>query len=267
MEKSILDKNGRIFSTSEFLKKAKERGDKVLHFGTHISGTVYDKEGFDHTKITDAVLLRNGVRVPLEKITTWAGLLRSVNKALSKGRNKIDMFEETFNETISEVLKDYGLGMNYNFSPTLFTDDSFITSGVYRNNENHALEVWRDKKICAVYAGEVVVVLNALVAASGDPDTDERLDLFVSYRKRYDDRGENTIYSPHCNDKKTNDVKDFYKNLNAMLKSFEGTYQDKDGKVFCIKVENEEDNKEKVNSLLNEIEEKVGEIRILLDLE
>lgn len=266
MKEDILNFNGEIFSTKKFEEEARNRGDKILHFGTHSKKTAYDKEGFDHTKITNAVLLRNGIKVPLEKISTWAGLLRSVNKALKKGRDKIDVFEETFNGTIAEVLEDYGLGMNYNFSPILFIDDSFITSEVYRNNENHALEVWRGKKICAVYAGEVVVVLNALVAASGDPETDEKLDLFISYRKRHDSKEENKIYSASYVNENVKDEKEFYRNLNNILKSFEGTYQDKNGKIFCIKVENEENNKEKIISIINEVEEKIQEIKDLLDL-
>lgn len=52
-----------------------------------------------------------------------------------------------------------------------------------------------------------------------------------------------------------------------MLKSFEGTYQDKNGKNFCIKVENEEDNKEKISFIINEIEGKIQEIKDLLNLE
>ena len=70
---------------------------------------------------------------------------------------------------------------------TLFEDDSFIKSSIYRNNQNHALEVWRDKKICAVYAGEVVVVLNALIDSSGNTETDGGVTLLVSYRRRDED--------------------------------------------------------------------------------
>ena len=77
--------------------------------------------------------------------------------------------------------------MNQNFSMTLFEDDSFIKSSIYRNNQNHALEVWRDKKICAVYAGEVVVVLNALIDSSGNTETDGGVTLLVSYRRRDED--------------------------------------------------------------------------------
>lgn len=166
-----------------FMKKAEKRGDKVLKFSDK-GDVVYDTEGFDHTRITDAILIMDGKIVPLEKTTTWAALLRSVNAATKKQRDKEDIAEECFNMTIAEVVDKFGLGMNQNFSMTLFDDDSFIKSSVYKNNQNHALDVWRGKKICAVYAGEVVVVLNALIASSGSTETDGGVTLLVSYRKR-----------------------------------------------------------------------------------
>lgn len=166
-----------------FIKNAKERGDRVLVFSDK-GDVVFDTEGFDHTRITDAKLIVEGKIVPLERITTWAGLLRSVNSATKEQRDKEDIAEECFNGTIAEVVDTFDLGMNQNFSMTLFEDDSFIKSSIYRNNQNHALEVWRDKKICAVYAGEVVVVLNALIASSGNIETDGGVTLLVSYRRR-----------------------------------------------------------------------------------
>ena len=166
-----------------FIKDAEKRGDKVLKFSDR-GDVVYDTEGFDHTRITDAILIIDGKIVPLEKTTTWAALLRSVNAATKKQRDKEDVAEECFNMTIAEVTEKFGLGMNQNFSMTLFDDDSFIKSSVYKNNQNHALDVWRGKKICAVYAGEVVVVLNALIASSGSTETDGGVTLLVSYRKR-----------------------------------------------------------------------------------
>ena len=169
-----------------FIKDAEKRGDKVLKFSDR-GDVVYDTEGFDHTRITDAILIMDGKIVPLEKTTTWAALLRSVNAATKKQRDKEDVAEECFNMTIAEVTEKFGLGMNQNFSMTLFDDDSFIKSSVYKNNQNHALDVWRGKKICAVYAGEVVVVLNALIASSGSTETDGGVTLLVSYRKRDED--------------------------------------------------------------------------------
>lgn len=166
-----------------FMKKAEKRRDKVLKFSDK-GDVVYDTEGFDHTRITDAILIMDGKIVPLEKTTTWAALLRSVNAATKEQRDKEDIVEECFNMTIAEVVDKFGLGMNQNFSMTLFDDDSFIKSSVYKNNQNHALDVWRGKKICAVYAGEVVVVLNALIASSGSTETDGGVTLLVSYRKR-----------------------------------------------------------------------------------
>ena len=178
--------NIEINVKENFIKNAEERGDRVLVFSDK-GDVVFDTEGFDHTRITDAKLIVEGKIVPLERITTWAGLLRSVNSATKKQRDKEDVAEECFNGTIAEVVDTFDLGMNQNFSMTLFEDDSFIKSSIYRNNQNHALEVWRDKKICAVYAGEVVVVLNALIASSGNTEADGGVTLLVSYRRRDED--------------------------------------------------------------------------------
>lgn len=185
IENNIGD-NIEINVKENFIKNAKERGDRVLVFSDK-GDVVFDTEGFDHTRITDAKLIVEGKIVPLERITTWAGLLRSVNSATKEQRDKEDIAEECFNSTIAEVVDAFDLGMNQNFSMTLFKDDSFIKSSIYRNNQNHALEVWRDKKICAVYAGEVVVVLNALIASSGNTETDGGITLLVSYRRRDED--------------------------------------------------------------------------------
>lgn len=182
IENNIGD-NIEINVKENFIKNAKERGDRVLVFSDK-GDVVFDTEGFDHTRITDAKLIIEGKIVPLERITTWAGLLRSVNSATKEQRDKEDIAEECFNSTIAEVVDKFDLGMNQNFSMTLFDDDSFIKSSVYKNNQNHVLKVWRDKKICAVYAGEVVVVLNALIASSGSTETDGGVTLLVSYRRR-----------------------------------------------------------------------------------
>ena len=126
----------------------------------------------------------NGKSVPLEKTNTWASLLRSVNIALKQDRDEYNSFEDIFNLEIKNVVNTFGIGTNSNFSRELFTDETFIKSQIYKNNKNHALEIWRGKKICAVYAGEVVIVLNALIAATGTMEPNNKVELFVSYKKR-----------------------------------------------------------------------------------
>lgn len=173
-----------LILVNEFEKRAKERRENILHFQSPNGIIQFNSEGFDFTKVTGALLLVNGKSVPLEKTNTWASLLRSVNMALKQDRDEYNSFEDIFNLEIKNVVNTFGIGTNSNFSRELFTDETFIKSQIYKNNKNHALEIWRGKKICAVYAGEVVIVLNALIAATGTMEPNNKVELFVSYKKR-----------------------------------------------------------------------------------
>ena len=175
----------------KFVNDATKRGDEVLIFSNK-GDYVFNPEGFNFTRVTNAKLIVDGKLIPLERTSTWAGLLRSVNTATKESRDKIDVAGDVFNDTIRDVVEEYDLAMNNNFSMTLFDDDSFINSSLYKNNQNHALNVWRDKKICAVYSGEVVVILNALIASSGE--NDENVTLLVSYCKREQNLNDQAIY-------------------------------------------------------------------------
>jgi hypothetical protein len=276
MAENTIETNGDIFSIEKFMRDAKFRGDKVLHFNTH-GDVIFDMEGFNFAKITDVKLLRDGIVIPLEKTTTWASLLRSVNNALKEGRDNIDVFEECFNGTIYEVVDKYGLGMNKNFSMTLFDDDSFIKSSLYLNNENHALEVWRGKKICAVYTGEVVVVLNALIAASANPDTDEKIELFVSYRKPEVEKNQeiagylsteskNVEVKKNIKDIGNVNSSDLRKQLMEVLEPLNGFYRNSSGSIFQIKIQIDETvnennlNEDGLKSILEGIKKNLEEL-------
>lgn len=255
MNENTTEMNGDIFSKEKFITDTEERGDKFLHFSNH-GDFEFDTDGFDNTKITDAKFLVDGVVYPLEKISTWAGLLRSVNNEVKKYRKNTDsIFEECFNDAIRGTIEKYGLGMNSNFSTKLFDDDSFIKSSIYLNNENHALEVWNGKKICAVYAGEVVVVLNALIASAGNPETDETIELLVSYKKR--ERKE--IDSNECVNIKEQII-------NA-IKPYAGAYQDKYGNKFILEIkEDSEFDYEKISDLITDIENNICDLKELLNI-
>lgn len=176
--------NVEVNTIDKFKKDAQLRGDKVLEFCNY-GDVVFDIDGFNFTKVTGAKLIMGGKITPLEKTTTWAGLLRSVNTATDVGKHN-DVYEDCFNDTIKNVVETYGLGMNHNFSMKLFEDDSYINSSLYRSNQNHKLEVVNGKYICAVYSGEVVVVLNALIMSMGLDGDDDKVTLLVSYKRRED---------------------------------------------------------------------------------
>lgn len=200
--------NVEIDVINKFKKDAQLRGDKVLEFCNY-GKVVFDTEGFNFTKVTGAKLIIGGRVTPLEKTTTWAALLRSVNKATDIGKHN-DVYEECFNDTIRDVVETYGLGMNHNFSMELYTDDSYINSSLYRNNQNHKLEVVNGKYICAVYSGEVVVVLNALIMSMGLDGYDDRVTLLVSYKRREDvsDVESESVSDVSCDDVEDGDVGD-----------------------------------------------------------
>ena len=250
-----------LFLVKEFEKEAKERNDYILHFQSPNGALQFDTQGFDFTKVTGALLVVNGEIVPLEKTNTWASLLRSVNKALKGDRDKHDSFGEVFNLTVNNVINTFEIGMNSNFSKTLFTDDSFIRSQVYRNNKNHALEIWRGEKICAVYSGEVVIILNALVIATGKMNIGSKIDLFVSYKRRYTNELIETINEEV---KKNNcSTEDIFR----LLKKYEGTYQDEDGNLFQIQVSSETEKRIKQSMMesIKKIYNELGNMRKILE--
>lgn len=99
--------------------------------------------------------------------TTWAALIRKVLKLLEGDIKNTENFEDKFNSVMIDVFQRNGFQFNNNFSLTLFEDDSFITSSLYRSNQNHKLEVCDGKYICAVYTSEVIAVINGIVKAIG----------------------------------------------------------------------------------------------------
>lgn len=265
-------KNFEIDSINKFKKDAMLRGDKVLEFCNY-GDVVYDMDNFDFTKVTGAKLIIGNSVVPLEKTTTWAGLLRSVNKSLEGW--KTGMYEITFNTIIKDVVETYGLSMNYNFSMELYTDDSFIKSSVYKSNQNHKLEVLNGKYICAVYSGEVVVVLNALVGAASKNVENDKVTLLVSYKKRINDvvvnKGEKLCKRLNEQVEKITagmnkeQLKEFNKSYVEMLRErLEGDYVDKEtGEKFMIMVEDEDDKIDRFDML--RLKQIVGSIRRELD--
>ena len=72
------ESNVEVDVINKFTKDAEIRGDATLLFDNYGGCCVFDSEGFNFTKVTGAKLISDGKEFPLEKISTWAGLLRSV---------------------------------------------------------------------------------------------------------------------------------------------------------------------------------------------
>lgn len=156
---------------------------------------VYDtRNGYNHTKVLDLTINKGDEQLPIpEQPTTWASLLRLTVRTLEEYiQGEVDADESTFrdrfNFALRSVIETNGLKSNTSFSEELFTEPTHIRSNVYRNNKNSMCKIYdipdstESKYITAVYSGEVVWVLNALVYALKDYD--------ISIVVRYIDRKE-----------------------------------------------------------------------------
>lgn len=139
------------------------------------TGCILDEQGYNHTKVLG---LKCGVGTEQKLIRTqpktWASLLREVihtfefeiNECVAMNSNK---FEILFNASLQETINENNIKTNTSFSEVLFTNPTHIRSNVYRNNQNSMCKIFEDphtgenKYITAVYSGEVVWVLDALM--------------------------------------------------------------------------------------------------------
>lgn len=141
---------------------------KKLIIDTGFGKPTFDTDGYNFTKVVNAKLFVNGEEKSLGYVSTWAGLLRSVCGVIKPIFDLDDNGGASFNTHLKGLLNTFGFKTNQSFSEELFKDDSFVKSSVYKSNKNHCLNVWRDWNICAVYSGEVVWVLNALLFSVGN---------------------------------------------------------------------------------------------------
>ena len=152
------------------------------------------EKGYEHTRIKEVKLYVNNVLQHEWIATAWSKALRRVVELLQPYINKEDKFEENFNNSLEHIITDNKFTYNYCFSPKIFTDDSFITSTLYKGNKNHKLKLTTDKSgqdkyICAVYTTEVVWVLNALIQALEQ----QNIRLIINYEFRKDVKNEEDL--------------------------------------------------------------------------
>lgn len=133
-------------------------------------------------------------------VSTWASLVRATVSFLKQ--NYIDKFlsvcgyadfETKYTNAISKVLTITDSQPNVNFYVGLYEDDSYINSSVYMNNKNHKLQICKDgegndKYVCAVYTGEIIWVLEALLDVISEYLKEEPDNLYI--RIDYIDRKE-----------------------------------------------------------------------------
>lgn len=141
----------------------------------------FDIEGYNYTKVLGLkCFCGNKQKLVRRQPTTWASLAREVINSFSYEieqvtENNWEAFETKFNIALGNMILSWGGKTNTSFSEKLFTEPIHIRSNVYKNNQNSMLEIFRTpmgepKYITAVYSGEVVWVLNALITALEDYD-------------------------------------------------------------------------------------------------
>lgn len=140
-----------------------------------------DMDGYNYTKVLGLkCFCGNREKLIRKQPTTWASLAREVVNSFSYEIEKAvedncEAFEKRFNTALKEVIGVWGGKTNMSFSEELFTVPTHIKSVVYKNNQNSMLEIFRTpmgepRYITAVYSGEVVWVLYALITALEDYD-------------------------------------------------------------------------------------------------
>ena len=140
----------------------------------------FEGEGYNYTKVLGLKCYsEDKQKIVREQPTTWAGLAREVINAFSyeierEVERDEEGFEKRFNEALKQMLDVHGFKTNASFSEVLFSEPTHLKSVLYRNNQNSMLKIYdvpestESRYITAVYSGEVVWVINALVSALSD---------------------------------------------------------------------------------------------------
>lgn len=138
----------------------------------------FDRDGYDHTKVLGLKCYcgDNQLKIISNQPTTWASLAREVVNSFSYEIEQLveynwKEFEMKFNLALQNMINVWGGRTNINFVEELFKEPTHLRSSVYINNQNSKLKIFdipdstEARYITAVYSGEVVWVLNALVTS------------------------------------------------------------------------------------------------------
>lgn len=181
------------------------RGTKAINL-EDMSNT---DEEFDNRQSWGELLLSAHDR-PMTSVavTTWSSLVRNALELLKPQINDVlskfgsDQFRSVYEICLNRLFTEDGMiRANSNFVKRLYRDveeADLIRSTVYLNNKNHMLEIFTDENgvkwyACAVYTGEIIWVLEALldtIYAMYEDETDVDMDrlphhtMVVSYISR-----------------------------------------------------------------------------------
>ena len=110
-------------------------------------------------------------------VNTWSAVIRTV---ISELKSDIDFciklcgiteFNKAYEGILHDILDNCNVAPNTNFVRRFYLESEekdLITSTVYNKNKNHKLEIFKDEKnrsfyVCAVYTGEIIWVIEALM--------------------------------------------------------------------------------------------------------
>lgn len=155
------------------------RGTKAIKL-ENMSNTDIDfyKEG---RTWTDLCLASKDKLIKSVDVTTWSSIVRNAVEIMKPQLNDIlrnilgslggDEVRATFECCLSELCDEIDINLNSNCPKRLFKESEeldLIKSSVYLNNKNHMIKVFTDEDgidwyLCAVYTGEIIVMIQALL--------------------------------------------------------------------------------------------------------
>ena len=125
------------------------------------------------------------------KVTTWSSLIREIITNWFSEHLVFTMcemgeiaFKQQYETIFNQKLKSTGIKLNTNCPIGIYKDDdidNYITSSVYLNNKNHKLKLFEfaghTENVCAVYTGEIVLVLATLLELVNNRFNDKTTEL------------------------------------------------------------------------------------------
>lgn len=150
------------------------RGTKALVLENMLNT---DEEYNSRESWSDVVATAQSRDISRINVTTWSSLVRHAVNLL---RTDIDMtkaivnseeFRATFKSCLKDICDEIDLKLNSNCPKELYTEaqeTDLIKSSVYMSNKNHFIPIIEDEEgitwgLCAVYTGEIIVMLEALL--------------------------------------------------------------------------------------------------------
>lgn len=188
------------------------RGTKALML-EYMSNT--DKE-YDSRESWGELLLSAHERPMGTRVTTWSSLVRNAIDVIRpqleyvKGLVDFDEFRATFDRCLNGMCLEQEFRLNSNCPRRLYTEaeeTDLIHSSVYMNNKNHFIPIATDEQgvmwgLCAVYTGEIIIMLETLLNTIHSMMEEYRADkdkdvpyhtMVITYINRADLSGEQNV--------------------------------------------------------------------------